>query len=58
MQLALGTVQFGLDYGVANTDGKMDTTTMTSILQQAWAKGDHSARPGSPAARHPQTLAG
>jgi aryl-alcohol dehydrogenase-like predicted oxidoreductase len=39
MQLALGTVQFGLDYGVANTDGKMDTTTMTSILQQAWAKG-------------------
>lgn len=39
MKLALGTVQFGLDYGVANTDGKMDTTTMTSILQQAWAKG-------------------
>jgi aryl-alcohol dehydrogenase-like predicted oxidoreductase len=39
MKLALGTVQFGLDYGVANTDGKMDATTMTSILQQAWAKG-------------------
>ena len=39
MKLALGTVQFGLDYGVANTDGEMDTTTMTSILQQAWAKG-------------------
>ena len=39
MQLALGTVQFGLDYGVANTDGKVDTTTMTSILQEAWSKG-------------------
>lgn len=39
MKLALGTVQFGLDYGVANTDGKIDTTTMTSILQKAWAKG-------------------
>ena len=39
MKLALGTVQFGLDYGVANTDGKVDTTTMTSILQEAWAKG-------------------
>ena len=39
MKLALGTVQFGLDYGIANTDGKMDTTTMTSILKKAWAKG-------------------
>lgn len=39
MKLALGTAQFGLDYGVANTDGKMDTTTMTAILKQAWAKG-------------------
>ena len=39
MKLALGTVQFGLDYGIASTNGKMDTTTMTSILQQAWAKG-------------------
>jgi len=39
MKLALGTVQFGLDYGVANTDGKVDTTTMTSILQEAWSKG-------------------
>ncbi len=39
MQLALGTVQFGLDYGVANTDGKMDATTMISILQRARAEG-------------------
>ena len=39
MKLALGTVQFGLDYGVANTDGKMDITTMISILQRARAKG-------------------
>ena len=39
MKLALGTAQFGLDYGVANTNGKMDTTTMNSILQKAWAKG-------------------
>lgn len=39
MKLALGTVQFGLDYGVANTDGKVDVTTMISILQRARAKG-------------------
>ena len=39
MKLALGTVQFGLDYGVANTNGQIDTATMTSILHKAWAKG-------------------
>ena len=39
MQLALGTVQFGLDYGVANTTGKVGNAMMMSILQKAWAEG-------------------
>ena len=33
--LALGTVQFGLDYGINNTKGKVDETTVESILKYA-----------------------
>lgn len=39
MQLAIGTVQFGLDYGVANTKGKVDSSEIKTILKKAWAKG-------------------
>ncbi len=33
--LALGTVQFGLDYGISNTQGQVSPALMTAILQQA-----------------------
>lgn len=35
MKLALGTVQFGLQYGVANTLGRVSFKEASSILQQA-----------------------
>ena len=38
-RLALGTVQFGLRYGVANTSGQVSLDEVTAILQQAWAAG-------------------
>jgi len=39
MKLALGTVQFGLDYGVANTSGRVTTQETSAILQRAQACG-------------------
>ncbi len=38
-RLALGTVQFGLPYGVANTSGQVSLYEVAAILQQAWAAG-------------------
>ena len=34
-KLALGTVQFGLDYGVANISGKINTSEAKNILEFA-----------------------
>lgn len=39
MKLALGTVQFGLDYGVANASGRVTLQESRGILQQAHACG-------------------
>ncbi|MFT2112608.1 aldo/keto reductase [Marinomonas sp. 2405UD68-3] len=38
MKLALGTVQFGVDYGVSNTQGKPSTQEVHNILQLAAEK--------------------
>ena len=38
-RLALGTVQFGLPYGVANTSGQVSSGEAATILQQAWTAG-------------------
>lgn len=35
MKLALGTVQFGVDYGVANTKGIVDSVSAASLLKYA-----------------------
>lgn len=37
--LVLGTVQFGLRYGVANKTGQPDQATVNDIVQLAWQKG-------------------
>jgi aryl-alcohol dehydrogenase-like predicted oxidoreductase len=37
MRLALGTVQFGLDYGISNTNGKVSTDEVSKILSTAQA---------------------
>lgn len=34
-KLALGTVQFGLDYGISNAQGQVSSASITAILQQA-----------------------
>lgn len=39
MKLALGTVQFGLAYGVASTTGRVDAQTAAKILSQARQAG-------------------
>ncbi len=39
MKLALGTVQFGLDYGVANKSGRVTAQEAGAILQRAQACG-------------------
>jgi aryl-alcohol dehydrogenase-like predicted oxidoreductase len=39
MKLALGTVQFGLDYGIANKSGRVPKLEATAILSQAIACG-------------------
>ena len=39
MKIALGTVQFGLEYGVANQVGHLQLADVKSILQQAAAQG-------------------
>lgn len=38
-RLALGTVQFGLDYGVSNDTGQVSTRAACAILEQAHATG-------------------
>jgi aryl-alcohol dehydrogenase-like predicted oxidoreductase len=40
-RLALGTAQFGLDYGINNTAGRPDDATVTAILSTAQAAGIH-----------------
>lgn len=37
--LVLGTVQFGLPYGVANKVGQPDQTAVTNIVRTAWEQG-------------------
>jgi len=39
MKLALGTVQFGLNYGVANTSGQVSSEVAEAILQHAQQTG-------------------
>jgi aryl-alcohol dehydrogenase-like predicted oxidoreductase len=39
MKIALGTVQFGLEYGVANQIGRVQLEAAKTILQQAAAQG-------------------
>ena len=34
--IALGTAQFGLDYGIANSDGKVTASEVAAILELAW----------------------
>jgi len=38
-KLAIGTVQFGMPYGVANTNGQVDVMTAKSILELAQSNG-------------------
>jgi aryl-alcohol dehydrogenase-like predicted oxidoreductase len=38
-RIVLGTVQFGLDYGVANSQGKVSLTAATEILKCAYLAG-------------------
>lgn len=39
MKLALGTVQFGLDYGVSNSQGKVTEDELAAILDTAYQAG-------------------
>jgi len=39
MKIALGTVQFGLDYGVANEDGQVRATEVQQILSESKKSG-------------------
>ena len=39
MKIALGTVQFGLDYGIANNQGKVNTNIVKNILMYAQLAG-------------------
>jgi len=39
MKLALGTVQFGLDYGISNTHGKVCKSQVKDILEKALSLG-------------------
>lgn len=39
MKIALGTVQFGLEYGIANQVGRVQLEDVKNILQQATAQG-------------------
>jgi aryl-alcohol dehydrogenase-like predicted oxidoreductase len=38
-RIALGTVQFGLDYGVSNVRGRIPQAEVLTILQEAWDSG-------------------
>ena len=42
MKLALGTAQFGMEYGVANQSGKPSQKEIRSILDLAWDHGIHT----------------
>ena len=39
MELAIGTAQFGLDYGVSNVAGRTPSTQVQSILDRARLAG-------------------
>jgi aryl-alcohol dehydrogenase-like predicted oxidoreductase len=39
MKIALGTAQFGLNYGIANKKGQVDINSIESILSYAWDMG-------------------
>jgi len=39
LKIALGTAQFGLDYGVANRQGKISPAEAKSIIECAWENG-------------------
>ena len=39
MDIVLGTVQFGLDYGVSNNSGKISNRNVSDILSTAWNGG-------------------
>jgi len=39
LRLALGTVQFGLPYGISNTSGKVSNNEVRTILEHAWVSG-------------------
>jgi len=39
VKIALGTVQFGLDYGIANNQGKVNTSIVKNILMHAQLAG-------------------
>ena len=39
MKLALGTVQFGLNYGVSNLQGQVNKSQVQEILEQALSLG-------------------
>lgn len=38
-RLALGTVQLGLDYGIANKSGRPNLSAATRIIEKAWESG-------------------
>jgi aryl-alcohol dehydrogenase-like predicted oxidoreductase len=38
-KLAIGTAQFGLDYGISNKEGKTSGNEIKKILNYAWGKG-------------------
>ena len=38
-KLCLGTAQFGLDYGVTNTKGKINQEEITEIIKNAYLEG-------------------
>ena len=38
-KLAVGTAQFGMDYGVANNNGQVSQDEVTAILHLAWDSG-------------------
>ncbi|MCD4744447.1 MAG: aldo/keto reductase [Desulfobacteraceae bacterium] len=40
-RLVLGTVQLGMDYGVANVTGKPDFADAAKVVQSAWMDGIH-----------------
>ena len=41
-KVVLGTVQFGVDYGIANTSGRPSRKEVFQILDLAWDKGVRS----------------